>query len=74
MDIIMSLNQIRSELRAIIRELRDIEHGVRGDFTGIGQDMCANCIGRLADHYQSVLVRLENVNPNLLASWIFGNN
>ena len=70
----MNLNQCRSELRSIITELRNIEHGVRNDFTGVGQDMCANCVGRIADHYQSVLNRLERVNQNRLASWITGNN
>ena len=70
----MNLDACRNELRAIIRELRDIERGVRSDFTGIGQDMCSNCVGKIADHYESVLRRLERVNQNRLASWITGNN
>ena len=69
----MNLDACRSELRSIIRELRAIEQGVRGDFTGMGQDMCANCVSKIADHYQSVLNRLERVNQNRLASFITGN-
>jgi len=69
----MDLDACRNELRSIINELRDIERGVRGDFTGVGQDLCANCVGRIADHYQSVLNRLNRVNQNRLASWIAEN-
>ena len=69
----MNLDACRSELRSIIRELRSIEGGVRRDFNGVGQDMCANCVGRIADHYQSVLRRLERVDQNRLASWLTGN-
>lgn len=65
-----SLNSCRSELRAIINELRDIEWGVRRDFSGIGQDLCADCISRLADKYEGVLSRLNRVDTNRLADWI----
>ncbi len=67
-----SLSGCRSELRSIIRELRDIEWGVRRDFTGIGEDLCGDCIEKIADKYDGVLNRLNNVNYNRLASWITG--
>ena len=67
-----SLSGCRSELRSIIRELRDIEWGVRRDFTGIGEDLCGDCIEKIADKYDGVLTRLNNVNYNRLASWITG--
>jgi len=67
-----SLNECRNELRSIINELRDIELNVRNDFIGIGQDLCGNCIDRIADKYEGVLNRLYRVNQNRLASWIMG--
>lgn len=66
-----SLNSCKSELRSIIRELRNIENDVRyGGSAGIGQDLCGDCIGRIAEKYDEVLRRLERVNMNHLASWI----
>lgn len=64
-----TLSGCRSELRSIIREIRDIESGIRSDFTGIGQDLCADCVERIAAKYDGVLTRLNNVNPNRLAEW-----
>lgn len=69
-----SLDECRNELRSIIRELRSIESGVRGDFKGIGEDLCANCIDRIADKYERVLVRLNSVDTNRLADFIQQNN
>ena len=69
-----TLNECRSELRSIIKELQDIESGVRRDFAGIGQDLCGNCIGKIAGKYEWVLTRLNNVNYNLVASWITKGN
>jgi hypothetical protein len=68
----MTLSECRNELRSIINELRDIEWGVRHDFEGIGQDLCGNCIDKIADKYNGVLSRLNHVNYNRLASWITG--
>ena len=65
-----TLNDCRNELRSIISELRDIEWGVRRDFTGIGQDLCGNCIDKIANKYSGVLTRLNNVNENWLADWV----
>lgn len=65
----MTLNECRSELSSIIRELRDIEDGVRRDFTGIGENFCGDCIDRIADKYDGVLRRLNRVNYNRLAEW-----
>jgi hypothetical protein len=68
-----SLNDCRGELRDIIRELRSIESDVRSGSQGIGQDLCANCIGKVAAKYNDhVLTRLNNVDQNRLADWILG--
>lgn len=64
-----TLGECRHELRLIVNELRDIERGVRNDFFGIGEDFCANCIGKIAGKYEGVLGRLNRVNYNRLASW-----
>lgn len=65
----MTLNECKREMRSIINELRDIEYGVRHDFSGIGEQLCGDCIDKIADKYDSVLRRLERVDYNRLASW-----
>ena len=67
-----TLDACRSELRSIIAELRDIESGVRGGFSGIGQDLCGDCIDKIADKYDGVLARLNRVDTNRLAAWLTG--
>ncbi|MBR3643283.1 MAG: hypothetical protein IKN57_07230 [Parasporobacterium sp.] len=69
-----SLSYCRSELRSIIDEIRDIEWELRdtGNFAGVGQDLAADCVERIASKYDGVLRRLQNVNPNRLAEWILG--
>lgn len=63
----MTLNDCKNELRSVINELRDIEYGVRHDFSGIGEQLCGDCISNIADKYDGVLRRLENVNYNRIA-------
>lgn len=58
----MTLNESKKELRSIINELRSIESGVRYDFSGIGENLCANCIDKIADRYEGVLNRLNRVD------------
>ena len=70
----MTLNESRNELRSIINELRDIEWGIRHDFSGIGEQLCGNCIDKIADKYEGVLSRLNRVNYNRLAAWILKDN
>ncbi|MDR1210344.1 MAG: hypothetical protein LBK41_08565 [Clostridiales bacterium] len=70
----MNLSECRSEMRSIIGELRDIEWSVRRDFTGIGEQLCGDCIDKIADKYDGVLARLSRVNSNRLADWIMGKN
>lgn len=66
----MTLNESRNELRSIINELRDIEWGIRHDFSGIGEQLCGDCILKIADKYEGVLHRLNRVNYNRLADWV----
>jgi len=66
-----TLNQCRTELTSIINELRDIEWGVRHDFINIGQDLCGNCISKIAEKYQNKVLRdLKNVDTNIFADWV----
>jgi|GEM_PF-1857803 len=71
---VMSLHEMRTELTSIINELRNLEHEIRNGYSGIGQDMCANCIGAVADHYQfQVLSRLNNMDQNLITNMLANN-
>ena len=65
-----TLDECRGELRSIISELRDIEAGVRSDFDGIGEALCADSIGLLAEKYEYVQQRLKNVRLNVIAELI----
>lgn len=67
-----TLKSCKSELRSIISELYSIEEGIRSEFEGIGEELCADCISRVITKYEYVLRRLERVDPNLLAEWVHG--
>ena len=67
-----TLNSCRSELRSIINELNAIEDGIRYQFSGIGQENCADCIDSVTRKYQNLLNQLNNVDPNKLADFING--
>ena len=69
-----SLDACKTELRSIISELRSIGWDVRNSASGIGQDLCADCIERIATKYDGVLNRLNRVNTNRLADWIMGDS
>ena len=53
---------IKSELRSIISELESISSGVRYDFTGIGNDKCADCIDKVISQYYYVKSKLDNLD------------
>lgn len=59
---IRELYEIKEELKSIIKELEDIESGVRNDFKNIGNDICADRIRGVADQYGTVLKKLENID------------
>lgn len=65
----MNLSEGKREIRSIISELNDIEESVKRDFEGIGEDMCGNCLDKIANRYGEVITRLNRVNPNRLAKW-----
>ncbi len=65
----MTLEEARRELQQIIYELHEIESGIRRDFNGIGEDLCANCINRIETKYEDVLGLLNRVDYNVVASW-----
>ena len=56
------LNAIVNELNSIIGELESISRGVRRDFTGIGNDRCANCLDSAVEQYRVVKRKLENID------------
>jgi len=66
----MNLNECKVEMRNIVRELRDIEWGVKRDFSNIGQDLCGNCIGNIAGRYENVSRQLDSVSQNLISTLV----
>lgn len=67
-----TLQSCRNELAGILRELRSIEEGVRTSASGIGQDNCAASIGKIIGKYEYVQRKLNNVDQNLVADFING--
>lgn len=61
------LASIKKELDSIIRELESISNGVRKDFSGIGNDKCADCIDKVLDQYYIVRKKLKNLDTNTIA-------
>lgn len=58
------LNSIIRELNSIISELESISGGVRNDFTGIGNDKCADCINKVLNQYYYVRRKLNNIDTS----------
>ena len=65
-----TLKECQNELNSIIRELEKIEQGVRGDFAGIGEKNCADCIDMIVSKYKNVKKILDNVDTNKLADFV----
>ena len=66
----MNLSECKREMRSIVAELRDIESGIRHDFTGIGEQLCGNCIDKIADKYEGVSRKLDNVSSSQISALI----
>ena len=60
------LESIKRELNSIINELESISIGVRKDFSGIGNDKCADCISRVVEQYRYVARDLNNINTSVV--------
>lgn len=56
------LESIKRELNSIIKELESISYGVQNDFTGIGNDKCAECINSVLNQYYFVRRKLNNLD------------
>ena len=67
-----TLHNCKETLRSIIRELEEIEAGLRQNFDGIGQELCADCVGKVSEKYSYVLTKLNNVDTNRIADFING--
>ena len=58
---------IKKELQDIVTELDNIANGVRRDFSGIGNDKCADSISSSAKHYRDVKTQLETMDLSALS-------
>lgn len=62
------LASIKRELSSIIRELESISNGVRNDFSGIGNNNCANCIDNVVKNYYNIQRKLNNLDTTTVTS------
>lgn len=58
---------IKRELQSIIKELDNIAYGVRRNFTGIGNDRCAQSIYSIADDYRYVKRKLDKIDTSKMS-------
>lgn len=56
------LLSIIDEFRSVIAELYDIENGVRRDFTGIGNEKCANSIRQSISQFHAAVQQLNQID------------
>lgn len=63
----MSLDSIKAELQSIINELESVAYGVRKDFSGIGNDKCAQSIEAAADKLKRAKKQLNQIDTNRIA-------
>ena len=56
------LDEARDNMRNIIRDLRILANEIEQDYQGIGQDLCARSLRRIASFYENTVLRnLENM-------------
>lgn len=60
------LDSIKYELDAVIREIYSISDGIRGDFKGIGNEICADALRNIAGDYNRVKNKLNNINTSVI--------
>ena len=58
-----NLEECRSEMITIINKIRFIAWEIQAHLSGIGENMCYNCLDRIAEKYEGVLKRMDNVDP-----------
>ena len=59
------LDQARDDMRNIIRDLRNLANEIEQEYQGVGQDLCARSLRRIASFYESTVLRnLENMQLN----------
>ena len=61
------LSAIQRDLTSIITELKSVESGIRRDFKGIGNDVCANRIGSVTGKLEQASRMLTNLDTTSLA-------
>lgn len=58
------LYEIKQELQSIINELDDIGTGIKRDFKGIGNDICASRIAEVESQYRNVKKKLNKIDTS----------
>lgn len=58
------LYYIKQELQSIINEIESIAAGIDRGFEGIGNEKCASRLYKLADHFNEVKRKLNNIDTS----------
>ncbi len=58
------LSSIKYSLNWVISELEDVSRGIRGDFKGIGNEICSDTIDNVLQQYYYVRKKLNNLDTS----------
>ena len=68
------VNALASQLTALVAKLEDVSNGLRTDFSGIGNERCAQSIDSAIKDCRSVISKLKNMNmTKKTASWLLAH-
>jgi hypothetical protein len=67
----MSLSECKTEMSAIYKELEKIAWDIKhGGSSGIGEQLCGDCVSKLAGKYKYVSGKLDGINQNIISALI----
>lgn len=59
-----TLGHYQQELDQIIKELKNIEAGLRINFKNVGNEECADCVRSVINKFEVASSRLHSVSPS----------
>lgn len=60
------LEECKSDLRSIIRDLEYAQIGIKNDFYNIGNKECSDCLGGVINRYNNALNIMNSIDSGLL--------
>ena len=55
---------VKKDLNKVIIEMDDIATSIKGDFEGIGEDKCANCVQSINSTFQRIKQKMNYIDTS----------